>query len=459
MDFLYHNQFSLLHNTRVGTVTILFYKHELIDWAHIATSGTVALITGNSDDPVTDVGPLPPNVVHWFAGNALISHPRLTCIPLGLENASECRRADHGVVWPRGVERVRLLQQVTEESTSRRKLVLANFSVGTNPAHRRRIADTCRRVSHIDWYDELPMHQFLSKVVDYDAVVCPEGNGKDTHRVWEVLYLRRIPIVFSEELYRTLYHQYPIVLATTCDLEDEACLRDKIRVAATKSFDNLMWNHQWTQLIHKQITEMLTKFTLSHQLGPNAEFATHQPVLLRVLRETTGNVLELGCGNGSTPLIHAFSVKYGRTVVSVDSDASFVNMFSKYKSDLHSFQVSRNWTQTLTECAKRSWDVVLIDHGSWESRAEAFRLLKPVAKYLVLHDCDYFPEHGLLGRSIHKLVDEADRGQRDYSSDVAYSKEYFPIQFKYRTGPPTLLASDTLSCDFDIDFSQDVVDV
>ena len=26
-------------------------------------------------------------------------------------------------------------------------------------------------------------------------VVCPEGNGIDTHRMWEALYLRTIPII------------------------------------------------------------------------------------------------------------------------------------------------------------------------------------------------------------------------------------------------------------------------
>ena len=26
-------------------------------------------------------------------------------------------------------------------------------------------------------------------------VICPEGNGIDTHRMWEALYLRTIPII------------------------------------------------------------------------------------------------------------------------------------------------------------------------------------------------------------------------------------------------------------------------
>ena len=31
-------------------------------------------------------------------------------------------------------------------------------------------------------------------------VICPEGNGIDTHRVWEALYLRSIPIIQKNQI-------------------------------------------------------------------------------------------------------------------------------------------------------------------------------------------------------------------------------------------------------------------
>lgn len=36
---------------------------------------------------------------------------------------------------------------------------------------------------------------FLQQIYDHQFVLCPRGNGIDTHRMWEVLYLKSIPIV------------------------------------------------------------------------------------------------------------------------------------------------------------------------------------------------------------------------------------------------------------------------
>ena len=32
----------------------------------------------------------------------------------------------------------------------------------------------------------------------YKYILCPSGNGIDTHRMWEALYSNSIPIIFSE---------------------------------------------------------------------------------------------------------------------------------------------------------------------------------------------------------------------------------------------------------------------
>ena len=35
---------------------------------------------------------------------------------------------------------------------------------------------------------------------NYMFVICPEGNGIDTHRMWEALYLRTIPIIKKNKI-------------------------------------------------------------------------------------------------------------------------------------------------------------------------------------------------------------------------------------------------------------------
>ena len=35
----------------------------------------------------------------------------------------------------------------------------------------------------------------ITRIAKYRWCACPEGNGVDTHRLWEALYMRCIPIV------------------------------------------------------------------------------------------------------------------------------------------------------------------------------------------------------------------------------------------------------------------------
>jgi len=43
----------------------------------------------------------------------------------------------------------------------------------------------------------------------YKFVVCPPGNGVDTHRLWEALYLGCIPITLKHRIYRD--YNLPII--------------------------------------------------------------------------------------------------------------------------------------------------------------------------------------------------------------------------------------------------------
>ena len=91
--------------------------------------------------------------------------------------------------------------------------------------------------------------------------------------------------------------------------------------------------------------------------------------------------------------------------------------------------------------------------------------LQDSADYLVLHDCDYFPINGLLGKEISPLIGEGKIGERNWDSDIKYWKEFHPLKFlcytgKVHTGPPTLIASNTHPCEqIEVDFTIKNVDI
>lgn len=198
-------------------------------------------------------------------------------------------------------------------------------------------------------------------------------------------------------------------------------------------------------------------YRLKHNIDP---YYTHQPVLYEILMKTTGSILELGCGEGSTELIHLVAKKCNRKIVTVESDLNWIKKYEdKFSSKDHIFLKTKNhsiqaWNDIVDTFIENKWGLIFIDQGFWDARAYSFQKLKNYCDYLILHDCDYLPEHNLLGICHEKFVNENNRGKRDYSKDINYWKEYFPIFFVGHTGPPTLLASQTKDCNIKVDFSK-----
>ncbi len=42
-------------------------------------------------------------------------------------------------------------------------------------------------------------------------MICPRGNAVDCHRNWEVLYMRRVPIMKRDPYLEELFKDYPVL--------------------------------------------------------------------------------------------------------------------------------------------------------------------------------------------------------------------------------------------------------
>jgi len=185
-------------------------------------------------------------------------------------------------------------------------------------------------------------------------------------------------------------------------------------------------------------------------------YSTHQPVLYEALLRTSGPVIEFGCGLGSTPLLHTFCARQCRELVSLESDEEWLGRFAEYVAPWHMFVHVDNWDNVLMsdEIVTSHYSLALVDQSPWEARHTTILALRDVVKFIVLHDCDYFPEHRMFGESLRALNGPDDRGLRTYDDIFEHYKEFFPLEpWPYpRTGPPTLLGSNFEDCDWDVDF-------
>lgn len=155
-------------------------------------------ITGHSDYPLTVAmfERYKTACRVWFSTNVLHDHLAIHAVPLGITN--DC--ADSPIHRIYG--NLDIMMEVLQEPRSAPDAlqhVYMNFSVGTYPQERQRVWDLFKDMSWVSKGVHAPTLEgrkaFLREIRNHKFVLCPRGNGVDTHRLWETLYMGSIPIV------------------------------------------------------------------------------------------------------------------------------------------------------------------------------------------------------------------------------------------------------------------------
>jgi len=257
--FIELNKLSHLHDGK----KIFFCKTDYIlqDFETIANiNHDIILITGNSDYGITDhiINIAPKNIKAWYAQNALSNSKMLHPIPIGLENKLPSIRSGHGIGYlERASEKEKLLHPINNNP---HKLIYANFNINTNYDYRSIVKKYCINSSFIDWQEpNLSLSEFFKQISEYKMVVCPAGNGVDTHRLWETLYSDRIPITIIIEKYKLyeLYKELPIILLNNIyDLLDHKLIMQKYIDCKSKNFNKKLLNiNYWITKIQNKLYE------------------------------------------------------------------------------------------------------------------------------------------------------------------------------------------------------------
>jgi hypothetical protein len=181
------------------------------------SSNTYGIISHNSDGNITNdhykIRPydyyfdhFPKNVKVWFAQNINVNHDRLVAIPIGLENEE----------WfPEVKKKYWMLEVMNNNQYKRDKMLYINHNIQTNPEVRAKpyeffkdcdwvtLEHGCNNGNFLGYRNQLASHKY---------VLCPSGNGIDTHRVYEALYLGCIPIVQNLVCYKQLKNMFSMIV-------------------------------------------------------------------------------------------------------------------------------------------------------------------------------------------------------------------------------------------------------
>jgi hypothetical protein len=131
--------------------------------------------------------------VFWFAQNCSIFHPRIIPIPIGLENR---RLNNYGIIS----DFYRLRQELRERNKHKKSRILYGFAVCNNPQERASALKALQECPSADYLSRVNSRVYRERLSEYQFVAAPSGNGLDTHRVWEALYLKTVPIVLESRL-------------------------------------------------------------------------------------------------------------------------------------------------------------------------------------------------------------------------------------------------------------------
>ena len=179
--------------TRLPEGSVVFCEGDLVsdlaDSAQQSRAKGLVLILGNSDTnhftlehSLTESGLFR----KVFAQNLMEEHPFAIPLPIGLENRF---RQHHGI--PRNFTRIRGQVHVG----AKKPRIMWSFNKNTNPQEREpaeRALQNSAVADHVGW---LTPSEHLRSLSLYSFVACPAGNGLDTHRVWEAMYMHCVPIV------------------------------------------------------------------------------------------------------------------------------------------------------------------------------------------------------------------------------------------------------------------------
>lgn len=112
-------------------------------------------------------------------------------------------------------------------------------------------------------------------------------------------------------------------------------------------------------------------------------WGSHFPLLVEVMRQSSGDVLELGMGPFSTPLLHMLCFDAGRKLVSYENNKNYYDMHKHFHKPFHEVHYVKDWDKT---DFVKPWSVAFIDHKPGKRRRQDVKNLAHCTQFMVVHD-------------------------------------------------------------------------
>jgi len=199
---LYKRQIESVKPEDERYVNALMARSDLLDLCSNFPQMKFIIFTNLEDTPIDDQIRVPDNVLCISAVNAIAHGDKVIPAPYGVQRkmTPDDDRIEQLMGWMEFDNKDNpdnLLYVSHNESSNARRLGIKNLFYDKDWAEVNE-----QRVAY---------HTFLSNLSNSKFMICPIGNAIDCHRNWEVLYMRRVPVMVRDPYLEELYKDYPVL--------------------------------------------------------------------------------------------------------------------------------------------------------------------------------------------------------------------------------------------------------
>lgn len=188
-------------NNKCDTVKLFIYTHILEPFCKtvlekLDTNINYEIYMHNSDHPLDNSYKelLEKDYIkHVYAQNIDYSYKtnKLTLLPIGMANS----------MWVHGDTMEMYRTMIDTYMNRKTKSIYVNINPNTY-GYRKNILDVIQKTGCWELSQSKPYREYLRELSQYRFCLCIRGNGLDTHRFWESLYLGVIPVILDNNYTR-----------------------------------------------------------------------------------------------------------------------------------------------------------------------------------------------------------------------------------------------------------------
>ena len=134
-----------------------------------------------------------------YTQNMNVIHLNVMPLPIGFANSQ----------WKHGTENI--YKKVYNMNIPKTKNIYFNFNIKTNKKARQECFNNIKK-KNIKWNKSKSYNNYLIELKSHKFAICPVGHGLDTHRFWECIYMKTIPICKKNILVEYYKKYFPIII-------------------------------------------------------------------------------------------------------------------------------------------------------------------------------------------------------------------------------------------------------